>query len=154
MKKLVFIVFLMALIAGCAKDKEETPEPVLTPQELILGEWDCTSWTMEGAEIMGSVEYYTMGFFMEADAQTFEFEYRTNTDGVKWRGIYAFEEEDTKLKTTYVSQWFWNGSDWQATAPEQEKTWTIEKLTSGTLQLGYITSAQNTDYHFLMTLKK
>ncbi|MEZ5198231.1 MAG: hypothetical protein R2764_18130 [Bacteroidales bacterium] len=110
--------------------------------------------TQEGAEIMQYIEYYTMKYFMESSVPTFEFEYMTDTDGTKWRGTYEFEDNDTKLKTVFTNQWYWNGSDWVDKTTDPDKTWTIESLTDGTLKLNYIMSAQGLDYHFAMTLTK
>lgn len=155
MKKLFYAVIIMVIFIGCSKDKdEETSTPTATAQELILGEWDCTSWTQEGAEIMQWVEYYKMDFFMEATTQTFEFEYMTDTDGTKWRGTYEFEDNDTKLKTVFTNQWFWGGSDWVEVTPDPEKSWDIVDLTSETLKMTYVMSAQGLDYNFAMTLEK
>lgn len=155
MKKLFIVFIIAALFIGCSKDEdEETTTPTATPQELILGEWDCTSWTQEGAEIMQFIEYYKMDYFMESSVQTFEFEYMTDTDGTKWRGTYEFEDNDTKLKTIFTNQWTWNGLAWEEASPDEDKSWDIENLTSGTLKMNYIMTAQGLDYHFSMTLAK
>lgn len=155
MKKLLFVVVISALLIGCAKKDEETPPDTRTPAELILGEWNCTSWTQEGMELIENIEYYKMNYFLESDVQTFEFEYMTDTDGVKWQGTYEFEENDTKIKTVFVSQWIWNGNAWQPFTPDEDKIWEIDNLTANSLQLTYIvTAAGGTNYTFKMILTK
>ena len=155
MKKIFVLTVITALLIGCSKDEEgETSTPTATPQELILGEWNCISWTQEGSEIMQYVEYYKMHFFLESSIQTFEFEYRTDTDGTKWRGTYEFEENETRVKTIFENQWIWNGSSWQEATPDGDKSWEIEILTSESLKLNYIITAQGVDYHFVMLFSK
>jgi len=155
MKKLCFIIITMAIFIGCSKTEEEEPPSTLTPQELILGEWDCTSWTQDGAELIDNIEYYKMLYYLESTGESFEFEYMTNTDGQKWQGTYEFQDNDTKLKTNFASQWFWNGSDWQASTPDDDRIWDIDKLTDETLELSYIVSTLGgTEYEFKMIMKK
>ncbi len=145
----------MAIFIGCSKTEEEEPPSTLTPQELILGEWDCTSWTQDGAELIDNIEYYKMLYYLESTGESFEFEYMTNTDGQKWQGTYEFQDNDTKLKTNFASQWFWNGSDWQASTPDDDRIWDIDKLTDETLELSYIVSTLGgTEYEFKMIMKK
>lgn len=153
MRNLFIVIITMAIFVGCSKTEEEDPSAT-TPQELILGDWDCTSWTMNGAEIMENVEYYTMEYYLESSVETFEFEYKTSTDGVKWQGSYEFEDNNSKLKTTYENQWFWNGSAWAETTPDEAKSWDIDKLTETSLEISYIISSNGNDTYFKMILTK
>lgn len=156
MKKLFFILITLAIFIGCSKtEEEETEELTRTPQELILGEWNCTSWTQDGVELIDNIEYYKMQYYLESSGESFEYEYMTNTDGQKWQGIYEFQDNDTKLKTNFASQWFWNGSVWEATTPDEDKIWDIDKLTADTLELSYIVSTQGgAEYIFKMIMTK
>lgn len=155
MRKLLFAIVIIVLIIGCSTKEEETQDPVLTPQELILGEWNCTSWTQDGAELMDNVEYYKMNYYLESSVETFEYEYMTNTDGQKWQGTYEFQDNNSKLKTNFTNQWFWNGSSWQSATPGEDKVWDIDKLTAANLELSYIVSTQGgIDYVFKMVLQK
>jgi hypothetical protein len=109
----LFFCTMIFLAVSCKDKDDETTPVVVTLAEQINGDWDVTSWTNDGTELMRSDNCtdFTMDYdFKSDDGGDFSWAMRfANQPDYTRQGTYTLDEDDQVLKMTYTE----NGANGQ-----------------------------------------
>ncbi len=136
MKKLIYILIALAILAGCKKAAapapEPEPDPVPVPEKKIaekaVGEWHCT-YEEEQADIY---------LALTSDGKFELYQKITQGSHRLYRGTWSIDEEKKIISGKYNDGEAW-AKDYSIVISEDEKTMNlIAKETTGTRNYKYI----------------